>query len=101
MSEMIAVPRSEWMKLRQDLDFIVKAIVPLAKGFKRSEWMTTEEISDPLDPEHLPIGPDRLKQIRASGRIRYRKVGRRVEYLRKDIADYKDSKIIIPKKLKA
>jgi hypothetical protein len=91
MSDVVTIPRVVWENLNHKIDFLVKAIQPLAKGYKAGDYMTTEDTLSALG-----IGPSRLKQIRASGAIRYRKFGKEIEYLTKDINDYKNGHIIIP-----
>ena len=96
MSDTVTIPRVVWENMMHDLAFIKKAILPLAKGYKAPAYMTTAEVLDALN-----IGKDRLKQIRASEQIRYRKTGRNIEYLRKDIEAYQQGNIIIPSNKKA
>lgn len=94
MSEMVAIPRSEWENLKHSIDFIKKVIQPLAKGYKADKWMTSTEVM-----EMLQIGSSRLKQLRQSGKIRFEKpaTGRAVVYWREDIEDYRAGNIIIGK----
>lgn len=98
MSEMTQVPTKVWMQVVSQLQFLTQTIQPLARGFKRSQWMTAEEIMSPSDPQYLKIGRERLKQLRASGVIEWRKGGKHIEYLRKDIEAYKNGDIRVPTK---
>jgi len=95
MSDMISVPVDVWRKVLNDLEFLKRALVPLAKSYKPSRWMTAIDIMNPDDPQHLKIGRERLKQLRYSGKIVCRKAGRHIEYLREDIEAYKNGDIII------
>lgn len=95
MSDTVTIPRTVWENVLHDLSFIKKAIVPLAKGYKPTKWITAAEAM-----EMLEIGPSRLKQLRASGCIRYQKpaTGNCTEYYRQDIIDYKQGHIVISSK---
>ena len=93
MSDYVMIPRSEWESLKHAVDFIKKAILPLAQGYKPGKWMSAEETM-----AELGIKESRLKQLRASGMIRYQKPasGKRIEYLRTDIEEYKQGRIVLP-----
>src|SRR5690349_13511357 len=93
--EVVQIPRAVWENMLHKLDFIEKAIKPLAAGYKPSKWMNAQEVMDCLE-----IGKERLKQLRASGQIRYQKPvsGRTIEYWRQDIESYKMGNIIITTK---
>jgi hypothetical protein len=97
MSEYVAIPVKVWNNVLHDLEFIKKAILPLAKGYKAGKWMTEAEVM-----EYLQIGKSRLKQLRQSGKIDIQKPahGRATEYLRSDIQDYKSGHLIIETKRK-
>lgn len=93
MSENVIVPRPVWENVLHDLAFLKKAILPLAKGYKPTQWMSADEVQ-----EYLNIGASRLKQLKASGMFRYQKPanGKTSEYWRKDIQDYKEGRIVLP-----
>jgi len=93
MSDSVNIPRKVWENILHDLAFLKMTIVPLAKGYKPSDWMTSDEVKD-----FLKIGDGRLKQLRASGQFRLQKPanGRNIKYLRDDIEDYQEGRIILP-----
>jgi hypothetical protein len=95
MSENVVIPRTVWENIVHKIEFIEKAIKPLAKGYKQSDWMSAEEVK-----EYLKIGDSRLKQLRASGQFRLQKPigGRNIKYLRGDIEDYQEGRIVIQNK---
>lgn len=96
MSEMTVMPTVVWRQVLNDLAFLKQTVATLAKGYKQPDYMTGAEVK-----ESLNIKDDRLKQIRASGQIRYRGKGKGLEYLRKDIDAYKNGDIIIITKKKS
>lgn len=85
------IPRAVRENLIRKIDFIEKTLRPLVKGYRPPTWISTEETM-----EALGIGKERLRQLRDSGKIRYNKFGKKIEYYRRDIENYKQGNIIIP-----
>ena len=92
MSENVVLPYSVYKNLTEKLDYLTKIVEPLVRSYKAPKWMTEAEVL-----ETLSIGKSRLRQLKASGKLEYRKpVGGRVcEYSRKDIEAYKNGDLII------
>jgi hypothetical protein len=82
--EYVVVPAMTWRNLMSDVKFIKETILPLARNYKPSKWMSESEVIELTD-----LKSRRLLDLRKKGTFNWSTgSGRKIKYLRVDVEAY-------------
>lgn len=80
----VTIPSSVWRQVVNDLAFLKKSILPLAKSHKPSQWIDEDEVISITGYSKKTI-----YNLRKNGTFNWSTAtGRKIKYLRKDVENY-------------